>query len=115
MGVGTGPFWRPFNSPNHSKKQKAVIIKAITTKSHKVFKNQKNKKVCVEMVDELNENKVSILGHQWRVLEKSEESDDRLAEVLGYCDQYTRTIVVSDMKNAAKDPMAVWNIKELKN
>lgn len=115
MGVGTGPFWRPFNPHNHSKKQKAVIIKAITTKSHKVFKNQKNKKGCVEMSDGINEKKVSILGHQWRVLEKSEESDDRLAEVLGYCDQYTRTIVVSDMKNAAKDPMAVGNIKELKN
>ena len=110
VGVGTGPFRRLFNSPNHSKKQKAVIIKAI-----KFSKIEKNKKGCVEMVDELNEKKVSILGHQWRVLERSEESDDRLAEVLGYCDQYTRTIVVSDMKNVVKDPMAVGNIKALKN
>lgn len=67
------------------------------------------------MSDGINEKKVSILGHQWRVLERIEECDERLAEVLGYCDQYTRTIVVSDMKNVVKDPMAVGNIKELKN
>lgn len=111
VGVDADPFWQPFNSHNHSKKQKAVIIKAI-----KFSKIEKNKKEgCIEMADGINEKEVSILGHKWLVLERSEECDERLAEVLGYCDQYTRTIVVSDMKNVVKDPMAVGNIKALKN
>lgn len=48
--------------------------------------------------------KVNILGTDYEIITKPRDSDIRLKEVDGYCDGYTKQIVVSDLKEYDADP-----------
>lgn len=71
-------------------------------------------------IDRLNKslkacaNKVLILGEVYEVLVRSAEEDPKLEQCIGYCEQYSKKIVISDMADANKDVMAVENIEEFK-
>lgn len=58
--------------------------------------------------------RVNILGTEYDVLVRSVEEDPKLEHCIGYCDQYSKKIVLSDMAGAEKDVMAIENMEELK-
>lgn len=57
---------------------------------------------------------VSILGEVYEITTRSVEEDPKLEQCVGYCEQYSKKIVLSDMAAADKDVMAVENIEEFK-
>lgn len=57
---------------------------------------------------------VSILGTEYDVLVRSVEEDPKLEQCVGYCEQYSKKIVLNDMAGAEKDVMVVENIEEFK-
>lgn len=66
----------------------------------------------VEVGDEIQH--VNILGTEYEVSIHSVEEDPKLEHCVGYCEQYSKKIVLSDMAVAEKDVMAVENIDEFK-
>ena len=58
--------------------------------------------------------RINILGTDYLVKELPEGEDRRLEECTGYCDQYTKTIVVNNCETLKDDVMAVGNIEEFK-
>lgn len=59
-------------------------------------------------------SRVLILGEPYEILVRSVEEDSKLEQCVGYCEQYSKKIVLSDMAEAEKDVMAVENIDEFK-
>lgn len=57
---------------------------------------------------------VSILGEVYEIITRSVEEDPKLEQCVGYCEQYSKKIVLSDMAAADKDVVAVENIEEFK-
>lgn len=57
---------------------------------------------------------VSILGTEYDVLVRSVEEDPKLEQCVGYCEQYSKKIVLNDMAGAEKDVMVVENMEEFK-
>ena len=55
-------------------------------------------------------NTIKIMGAEWKIDERSSQEDARLDENLGYCDPYSKLIVVSDMKDYERDRMAVGDL-----
>ena len=56
--------------------------------------------------------KINILGSQWKIVYGSENEYPALKEMDGYMDSSTRTIVVSNMYYAEKQPGAKVNMLE---
>lgn len=56
--------------------------------------------------------KINILGSQWKIVYGSENEYPALKEMDGYMDSSTRTIVVSNMHYAEKQPGAKVNMLE---
>ena len=54
--------------------------------------------------------RVSILGTEYNVLVRSVEEDPKLEQCVGYCEQYSKKIVLNDMAGAEKDLMVVEDI-----
>ena len=57
---------------------------------------------------------VSILGEVYEIIIRSADEDPKLEQCVGYCEQYSKKIVLSDMAAADKEVMAVENIEEFK-
>lgn len=56
---------------------------------------------------------VDILGTEYEVSFQSVEQNQKLEKVMGYCEQYSKKIVVGDFEDVKKDPMCVENLEEL--
>ena len=59
-------------------------------------------------------NKINVLGTDYEIFVRQDDEDPKLSECLGYCEQYSKKIVLSDMKTVENDILCVENIDELK-
>jgi hypothetical protein len=60
-------------------------------------------------------NKISILGTEYEIIKSSEIENPKLKDCNGLCEQYSKRIILWDMKTAENEVMLVENVQELKN
>lgn len=53
---------------------------------------------------------VNVLGTEYRLEYQSENDNPKLKELLGFCERYSKKIVVSDMEEVRKDTLCVEDI-----
>lgn len=63
----------------------------------------------------VNMEMVNILGTEYSIEWLSENNDEKLKECYGYCDQYTKRIVISDGECLKNDVMSVGDIDKFLN
>jgi hypothetical protein len=71
---------------------------------------------CIKIMEDgthvfgIKADTVNVLGTEYRLEYQSEENEPKLKECLGFCEQYSKKIVVSDLEEVKKDALCVEDI-----
>lgn len=74
---------------------------------------------CIKIMDDgtyvfgIKADTVNVLGTEYRLEYQSENDNPKLKDLLGFCEQYSKKIVVSDMEEVKKDTLCVEDIDKL--
>jgi len=74
---------------------------------------------CIKIMEDgthvfgIKADTVNVLGTEYRLEYHSENDNPKLKDLLGFCEQYSKKIVVSDMEEVKKDALCVEDIDKL--
>lgn len=57
--------------------------------------------------------KINILGTEYELVIQSSSENEKLEDLNGFCDQYTKQIFITDFEEEKKDKFCVGNIEDL--